>query len=149
MLRQALLFVHLAAAMAWLGGMFFAHFCLRPAAVQTLPPPQRLALLCATFARFLRYMVVAVALLLATGAGLWGAAGWRGAPAGWHAMAGLGGVMALVLAYIYGVVFRRFSAHCAAGQWPQAAEALNRMRRLVMLNLALGTGVVAAAVSAR
>ena len=30
MLRQALLLLHLLAAMAWMGGMFFAYFCLRP-----------------------------------------------------------------------------------------------------------------------
>ena len=52
MFRQILLFVHLAGAITWLGGMFFAYFCLRPAAVEVLDPPKRLPLWVATFARF-------------------------------------------------------------------------------------------------
>ena len=149
LLRHALLFVHLAAAMGWLGGMFFAHFCLRPAAVQTLAPPQRLPLLCATFARFLRLMDGAVVLILATGAGLMAATGVQAAPLGWKLMAALGLVMAAVFAYIRSVVFPGAAAHCAAARWPQAGEALNRMRQLVALNMALGTAAVAAAVAAR
>ena len=54
MLRQILLFVHLLGAIAWVGGMFFAYFCLRPAAMEVLDPPRRLPLWSATFARFFR-----------------------------------------------------------------------------------------------
>jgi uncharacterized membrane protein len=63
MLRQLLIFLHLAGAIAWLGGMFFAHFCLRPAALEVLDPPKRLPLMAATFARFLPYTAVAVLTL--------------------------------------------------------------------------------------
>ena len=44
MLRPLLLFLHLAGVIVWVGGMFFAYFCLRPAAVRVLQPPQRLPL---------------------------------------------------------------------------------------------------------
>lgn len=42
-LHHLMLFVHLAGVIVWVGGMSFAHFCLRPASL-ALPPPQRLAL---------------------------------------------------------------------------------------------------------
>ena len=66
MLRQFMLLLHLLSAMAWIGGMFFAYFCLRPAAAAVLQPPQRLPLWTATFARFLPYTGFAVAMLLAS-----------------------------------------------------------------------------------
>jgi uncharacterized membrane protein len=52
MLRQLLPFLCLISAIAWLGGMFLAYFCLRPAATEVLDPPKRLPLWVVTFARF-------------------------------------------------------------------------------------------------
>ena len=149
MLRQVLLFIHLTSAIAWLGGMFFAYFCLRPAAVETLDPPKRLPLWNATFARFLPYMSVAVLLIIGTGLGMFLPVGFREAPVGWHAMLTLGLVMAVVFAYLYGVLFRKLQLHCSAASWPAAAGVLNRIRQLVALNLTLGILIVAAAISAR
>ena len=149
MLRQLLILLHLAGAIAWLGGMFFAHFCLRPAALAVLDPPKRLPLMAATFARFLPYAAVAVLTLLVTGIVLLLEVGFRAAPVGWHVMLALGLVMAAVFAYVYGVLFPRLRERCAAAAWPAAAQALDGIRRLVMLNLFLGACTVVAAVSAR
>ncbi|WP_395701177.1 CopD family protein [Aquabacterium sp.] len=149
MLRQTLLLLHLLSAITWLGGMFFAYFCLRPAAVQVLAPPQRLPLWVATFDRFLRYMALAVLLLLATGTTMFVQVGVANAPPGWHAMATLGVIMAAVYAYLYAALFPKLRAHCEAAAWPAAAQVLNRMRQGVALNLVLGGLVVLAAVSAR
>jgi uncharacterized membrane protein len=52
MTHNPLLFLHLISVAIWVGGMFFAYFCLRPAAVEILEPPQRLPLWLATFKRF-------------------------------------------------------------------------------------------------
>lgn len=149
MLRQALLLLHLLCAITWLGGMFFAYFCLRPAAAQVLPPPQRLPLWVATFSRFLPLMAGAVLLLLASGAAMLAQSGPRLAPTGWLVMMGLGGVMALVFAWVLLVLFPRLRARSAAQDWPAAAAVLNRIRQAVALNLALGLVVLGAAVSAR
>ena len=149
MLRQTLLLLHLLGVIAWLGGMFFAYFCLRPAAVQVLQPPQRLPLWSATFGRFLPLMAVAVLLIFASGLHLLFSVGLRAAPIGWHIMFGVGSVMAVVFGVVYLRVFPRLKASCAASSWPEAGAALNRIRQLVALNLALGAVVVAAAVSAR
>jgi uncharacterized membrane protein len=135
--------------MAWIGGMFFAYFCLRPAAAQVLQPPQRLPLWSATFARFLPYTAFAVALLLASGLTMLLQVGFRNAPAGWHVMFTLGLVMAAVFVYVYGKLFPTLRAHCAAAAWPAAGQALNKIRQLVALNLVLGLCTVIAAVSVR
>jgi uncharacterized membrane protein len=149
MLRQPLIFVHLLGAFAWIGGMFFAYACLRPAAAEVLEPPRRLPLWSATLGRFLRYMSFAVALVLASGLALLGTAGWRDAPAGWLIMLGLGLAMAAVFVYIRAALYPKLRAHCSASAWPAAAQELDGIRRLVVLNLVLGICTVAAAVSAR
>jgi uncharacterized membrane protein len=149
MLRQLLLSLHLLGAIAWLGGMFFAYFCLRPAAAEVLSPPQRLPLWAATFARFLPYMAVAVLLILGTGLAMLLAVGFGAAPLGWHVMFTLGLAMAAVFAYVYLALFPKLRRHCASSTWPAAAQTLNRIRQLVAVNLMLGVVVVLAAVSAR
>lgn len=149
MMRQLFILLHLLSAIAWIGGMFFAYFCLRPAAVEVLEPPKRLPLWVATFARFLPYMSVAVAVLLASGFGLLLAVGFSHAPIGWHVMMTLGLIMAAVFIYVYAALYPRLRRHCAASAWPAAAQALNGIRQMVALNLVLGVCVVAAVVSAR
>ena len=149
MLRHLMLSLHLLAAIAWLGGMFFAYFCLRPAATELLAPPQRLPLWVATFARILRYAAIAVGVVLASGLTMLAQTGIAGAPWGWHLMAALGLVMAAVFAYVYLGLYPRLRAACDASDWPAAGVALNGIRRLVALNLALGLCAVLAAVSAR
>lgn len=149
MLRQLLLFLHLVSAIAWLGGMFFAYFCLRPAAAEVLEPPKRLPLWVATFARFLPYMSVAVLLILGTGLGMLLPVGFRQAPTGWHLMFALGLAMAAVFAYVHWALFPKLRAACSASEWPSAGQTLNRIRKLVGLNLVLGVLIVAAAVSSR
>jgi uncharacterized membrane protein len=147
--RPILLFLHLLGAMAWVGGMFFAYFCLRPAAAEVLEPPQRLKLWVGVFSRFLPMVAAMVLVILATGFSLMAQTGFKNAPAGWHVMLALGLVMAAVFAYIYAVLFPRLRRHSAAANWPAAAQSLNHIRRLVAFNLALGMGTVAAALAAR
>jgi uncharacterized membrane protein len=149
MLRQLLLLLHLLGAISWIGGMAFAYFCLRPAAAEVLQPPQRLSLWAATFARFLPAMAVAVTAIAISGVGLFVPAGFRTAPPGWHVMATLGLVMMLLFLYAWLGLFPRLRERVAAADWPAAAQALDRIRRLVALNLALGLVVVLAAVSGR
>ena len=149
MFRQLLILLHLLGAIVWIGGMFFAYFCLRPAAAQMLEPPKRLPLWASTFARFLPYAAIAVVVLLATGSAMLAEVGFRQAPVGWHLMLSLGLVMAAVFAYVYFVLYPKLRTSCAASDWPAAAQVLNRIRRLVALNLVLGICTVVAAISAR
>lgn len=149
MLRQILLLVHLLGAIAWLGGMFFAYFCLRPAAAEVLDPPHRLPLWSATFARFLPYTAIAVVVMLASGIAMLLQTGLREAPIGWHIMLTLGVLMTIIFGYAYGVLYPRLRDRCHAADWVAAAQALNRIRQLVAVNLVLGVCTVVAAISGR
>jgi LPXTG-motif cell wall-anchored protein len=100
--HSVLVLIHLSAAIVWIGGMFFAHFCLRPVAATQLQPPQRLPLLAAVLGRF--FMFVGLALLLLWGSGLIRFAQVGAAiPANWFAMMGL----ALIALGLAGLGFTR------------------------------------------
>ena len=106
-------------------------------------------LMLAALRRFLGAMSIAVPLVVLTGLALFLPVGFGNAPVGWHVMLTLGLVMAGVYAFIHLVLLPRLRTHCAASAWPLAAQALNAIRRLVALNLALGVLAIAAAISAR
>ena len=59
--------IHLLGIVVWVGGMFFALYCLRPAAA-ALEPPLRIGLMRDALGRFLDIVAVAVVLVLVTGA---------------------------------------------------------------------------------
>lgn len=144
-----LLWMHLLGVVVWVGGMFFAYFCLRPAAVEVLQPPQRLPLWSAVFARFLPLTAVAVALVLLAGLRMWWRVGPAQAPWGWHLMLALGLLMGAVFVLVWRVYYPRLRAHCAQQQWPQAAQALNHIRRWVAVNLVLSLLTITSAVLGR
>jgi len=148
-LQALLLFIHLIGVVVWVGGMVFAHFVMRPAAVAQLQPPARLPLMAAALGRFFRIVAVAVVAIVASGLVLMGHVGFARAPVGWHVMLATGLVMAAVFAFIYGALYPRLRQAVAQAAWPVAAAALDRIRQLVLLNLWLGVFTVAAAASVR
>lgn len=144
MLRELLLFLHISSVIVWVGGMFFAYFCLRPAAAKLLEPPQRLPLWLATFDLFFRYAGISVLLILASGLTLFFQVGFKLAPVGWHIMLTLGLLMAAVFGHVYFALYPRLRKHCEASAWPAAAAALNSIRQMVAFNLILSLCTVAA-----
>jgi uncharacterized membrane protein len=146
MLNQFLLFLHIACVIIWVGGMFFAYFCLRPAAVQVLEPPQRLPLWVATFKSFFFITAVAVVILLISGFAMFLQVGFKNAPLGWHLMMTLGLLMAGIFGHVYAVLYPRLSRQSAASEWPAAAATLNSIRKMVGLNLLLALCTVASVV---
>ncbi|MEI7444253.1 MAG: DUF4149 domain-containing protein [Burkholderiales bacterium] len=144
-MEPLLLFVHVTCAAVWVGGMAFAHFCLRPAAFELLPPPQRVPLMVGAMGRFIRIVAAAVVLLWVTGLWRFAQVGAANAPPGWHAMAGIAAVMTVIYAVIAHGVFPRVRAAAADQRWPEAAAGLGRLRSLVAVNLALGLATIAAA----
>ena len=105
------LFLHLLAVAVWVGGMIFAHFCLRPA-IADLSPQLRLPLWESVFGRFFNWVAAAVLVILLTGGFLLMQFG--GGHATWplHAMAGLGIVMMLSSATSALPCSRAFAARC-------------------------------------
>jgi uncharacterized membrane protein len=149
LVHAALVFAHLAGAIVWLGGMVFAHFALRPAAVLVLEPPVRLPLMAQALGRFFRLVAVAVVAIVVSGWVLLARVGMAHAPVGWHVMLALGLVMAGIFVFIYARLFPVLVRAVAAQQWQVAAGSLNRIRGLVFVNLCLGFVTVASAVLAR
>ena len=135
-----LLALHLLGAAAWVGGMAFALLVLRPA-LGVLDPPQRLALHGAVFPRFFRLIWHAMPLVLLTGyAMLFGLLGGF-AHVNWavHVMHLLGLLMTAIF------LIAVFGPGRAMRRAP-SPELVDRIRRLVQVNLLLGalTLIVAA-----
>jgi uncharacterized membrane protein len=126
-----LLFVHLIAVTFWVGGMAVMHFAVRPAAVVTLEPPQRLPFMAGALSRFFVGVSIAVAAALV------------------HGMFTVGLVMMALFLHIRFAPYARLQRAVAAREWPVAAAQLGSIRKLVAVNLLLGVGVYALAVIGR
>jgi uncharacterized membrane protein len=142
--------VHLLGVVAWIGGMFFMQFCLRPAAAAVLEPPARIRLMHAAMRRFFDIVLVAALLVLASGAAMIGLAS-RDAmrsgldfnmPLDWYVMIVVFVVMLLLFSHIRLVLFRRLERAVPAEAWPEAAAAIAAIRSEVMINLVLGVFVI-------
>lgn len=141
-MKSYLLLLHLLGIIVWVGGMIFAHFCLRPVAAAQLPPPQRLPLLSAVLGRFFALVAVAVVAILTTGVLMLHVGAQGMMPADLHAMAGIGSLMAVLFAVIYLRLYPALSRAVAAADWPAGAAAMDRIRQLVLINLILGVATV-------
>ncbi|MFM7332614.1 MAG: CopD family protein [Brachymonas sp.] len=140
--------LHLAAGIAWLGGMAFMLFALRPALLTQLEGAARLTFLAQVLQRFFAIVLGAVALLLLTGLHLYGAGakavGMSSIPLGWHLMAGLGITMILLFGLIYFAGFRGLKRAVEAANWPVAAAKAAQIHSLVVANFLLGCAAVIA-----
>src|SRR5690349_14205254 len=99
-MRNFLLFLHLAGAIFWMGGLAFMLLARRPGVAATLQAPERLRLLADVLRRFFVVAGVSIVLLLLTGGALMASVGAQAMPRGWHAMAAIGVVMILLFAHI-------------------------------------------------
>src|SRR5688572_26587132 len=143
-MRDLLLFLHLAGAIFWMGGMAFMVLALRPAAHTLLEPPVRLPLMAQVLRRFFAVVIASIAVLLVTGVWLLLQARGGRAPMGWHVMSGLGIVMMLVFGHIFFAPYRRLKAAVAASDWPEGGKRMNQIALLVKINLGLGWLAIAA-----
>lgn len=137
------LFFHILAAVIWVGGMYFAHQMLRPAA-GPLDPAQRLFLWRRVFARFFPMVWGAIVALLASGYAmvLWALGGFANIGLYVNVMQGLGIIMMLIFAHLYFAPWPRFCRALDAGDFAAAQRQLDQIRRIVGLNLVLGLIVV-------
>jgi uncharacterized membrane protein len=141
-LPDILLAIHLLAATAWVGGMFYALVVLRPA-LAVLESAARMQVHLQTLKRFFLVVWHAMPLMLLTGWGMvfdvWG--GMAHLPWAVNAMQGLALLMAAVFLWIVFGPWRRLRRAIRPGP-----EILSRIRQLIAVNLALGgvTIVVAA-----
>ena len=144
MMETALaLMFHIFGAVVWVGGMFAAYVCLRPAA-GALEPPQRLALWRRFFAKFFPWVWISILLLLASGYWmlLTTFGGFKGAPLYINLMQTIGLVMIALFVWLFHGPWLKFKRAVDAQDWPSAAVQLSRIRQIIMINLPLGLIVV-------
>lgn len=135
--------LHILGATVWVGGMFAAYMCLRPAA-GGLEAPQRLTLWRDFFQKFFPWVWASVLLLLASGYWmmLTTFGGFKGAPLYINLMQGLGLVMTALFFWLFHGPWLKFKRAVGAQNWPVAGAELNRIRQIIMVNLPLGLIVV-------
>ena len=142
--------LHAFSAVVWVGGMFFAHQALRPAAV-VLEPGPRLLLWSRVLGRFFAWVIAAIVLLLLSGYAMvfdvFGGFGGLGLYV--QLMMGIGILMMLLFFHLYFAPWRRFQVAVARQDWAEGARQLNQIRIIVTINLVLGLVVVAIGSSGR
>jgi uncharacterized membrane protein len=153
MLYATLKLLHLLAIVVWIGGMVFAHFFLRPAALQ-LEPPQRIRLMHGALQRFFQAVLVSVLLVLASGLWMLGRVAKQTVQAGldfsmplhWTLMTVLGIVMMGIFGHIRFALFKRLDRAVLAQDWVAGGRALGSIRLWVGVNLALGVAIITSTV---
>ena len=137
--QRIALLLHILGFTIWVGGMFFAYMALRPAAVKTLSPAQRLPLWAATFDRFFPWVWLSVIALFGSGLYLIALAGGFSVMALYiSAMFTVGVLMLLIFGHVYFSAYRRLRKNVAKQDWKAAGAALAQIRLLIAINLSLG-----------
>ena len=149
-LATAALVLHALSAVVWVGGMFFAHQVLRPAAA-ALDPRPRLLLWSRVLGRFFAWVIAAIVLLLASGYAMVFAVFGGFGKVGLHVnlMQGLGILMMLLFFHLYFAPWRRFRQAVGREDWAEGGRRLGQIRTIVTINLVLGLIVVAIGSSGR
>src|ERR1700731_115072 len=149
-LATGALVLHALSAAVWVGGMFFAHQVLRPAAA-ALDPGPRLLLWSRVLARFFAWGIAAIVLLLASGYAMVFAIFGGFGKVGLHVnlMQGLGILMMLLFFHLYFAPWRRFRRAVGREDWAEGGRQLGQIRTIVTINLVLGLIVVAIGSSGR
>jgi uncharacterized membrane protein len=132
--------VHVLCAVLWVGGMFFAYVVLRPS-LSVLEPMQRIALHTQVFRRFFLIVWHAMPLILISGFSV--LYGFYGGPANvpWNinVMMLLGLIMSAVFLLIFFGPYARFRRTTDRAT---TAASLERIRKLIGVNLILGLATI-------
>ena len=136
--------LHILSAVIWVGGMIFAHVCMRPSAVQVLEPPLRLELWVQVFRRFFVLVWISIGLILITGYCMlfqyFG--GFQGAGLHIHIMHGAGIVMVMIYLHVFFAPYRRLKQAVIIQDYQLAGAQLNQIRKLVGINILIGLLVI-------
>ena len=150
MFDAGMLFLHVAGAVIWNGGMLFAHQVLRPAA-GPLDSAPRLALWVRVFRRFFPWVWASIAALVSSGyimvaSRLGGLAQVK--PYVW-AMQGLGLAMIVIFCWVFFRVFPALRLAAEAGLTEEGLVHLALIRRLIGINIIIGLVTIAVATGGR
>jgi uncharacterized membrane protein len=139
MFDTGFLLLHVAAAITWVGGMFFAHQVLRPAAI-SLAATERLALWVRVFERFFPWVWASIIALVLSGYAMVSGRLGGFAQVGLYVwiMQGLAFAMIAIFFWIYFHSFRTLRGANNTGQIDMGLAQLAVIRRLVGINIVLG-----------
>jgi uncharacterized membrane protein len=141
--------LHTLLAVVWVGGMFFAYVCLRPA-LGAFEGPARARLWAAVLPRFFIYVLAGIPLLLATGLYMIDRlGGMKSIGPHIHIMLGLGVLMMLLALHVFFAPLKRLRRAVTAGDFTDAAKRIGQIRKFVAINLLIGLVVVAVASGGR
>jgi uncharacterized membrane protein len=142
--------LHIFGAVVWVGGMFAIYVCLRPALI-TIEPAPRLRLVRATLGNFFRWVWIALLLLVVTGYGMVFVAfgGFASLPLHVDLMQAIGWIMIALFLWLFYGPWLAFKRAVDSENWPIAAASLDRIRRIISINLPLGLVVVVIGASGR
>lgn len=140
--------IHVLSVLAWVGGMLFAHFFLRPS-VASLEPAVRLTLMRNVLGRFFSAVLWLGSAAIATGVVMIGMGqklssmgGGHAMPMSWMVMALLGILMFAIFGHIRFVLFKRLRVAVDQSDWASGGGALNSIRQWVSVNLAIGIAII-------
>ena len=135
----AALALHILAAVAWVGGMLFAHQMLRPAA-RALEPAIRLPLWHRVFSRFFPLVWISIVVLLASGFFMvdYGFGGFARVGLYVNIMMALGIIMMVIFLHLFFAPWKRFARAVAAGDLAEAGRQIEQIRVIVGINLIIG-----------
>lgn len=145
--------LHLLASVIWVGGLWFAFMHLRPAAATLLAPEHRLPLWANIFSRFFPWVWASIVTIIATGVymivRLGGLGGVDGVGVHVHIMLLLGILMMLLFMHVFFNPYRKLKWAVAEHDWITGADALDKIRKFVRVNLILGLIVIVIGSSGR
>ncbi|MBF0614763.1 MAG: hypothetical protein G8237_13770 [Magnetococcales bacterium] len=144
------LLLHLLAATLWVGGMFFALWILRPAALP-LPLAERVGLWTRVLERFMVIVWGVVITLPATG--YWmifmGFGGMQGVGGHIRLMEGMGWIMIAIFLILYFRSFRPMQRMARELLIPETGLYIEKIRQYVRINLILGLVTISTAGAGR
>jgi uncharacterized membrane protein len=141
--------LHIFGAVVWVGGMFAIYVCLRPA-LGTIEPMPRLRLMRVTLRNFFPWVWIAVVLLLISGYWMvFSFGGFARLPLHVNLMQAIGWVMIVLFFYLFHGPWLAFKRAVDSENWPSAGSSLDRIRRIIAINLPLGLVVIVIGASGR
>jgi len=143
--------LHALAAVIWVGGMFAIYICLRPALGALETPADRVRIVAATFGKFFPWVWLSIVVLFASGYLMVFTTQGGFAQTGMHVhiMQLIAWIMVVLFAVLYWGPWKHLRAAVAAQVWPKAAPQIDRIRKIIAVNLPLGLIVVAIGASGR
>jgi uncharacterized membrane protein len=144
-------FLHLIGVVVWVGGMFFMLHCLRPS-LAAIDGPQRPKLMLAVQGKFFKMVTVALVLIWGSGLAMLYSAisnGLKPWPIGWHIMITLAALMTVIFFYLRFSLFAQATRAFEAETPGLLGPLMEKIRKLVMVNMVLGFVVIAAAIFGR